>query len=198
MMDKLEVARRQLGTGLALHLREQDPVSAHCLICAGCEIAERLSIEAGNKPLRDFVIESYPGLTVKEHKKIRDEYWNAFKHAQGLGGSGLRDDRELLERFSADENEVRLFVGWFDYGLAAGSMPIEAQVFTTWYLARTPEKFAPDVAPKAIAGFEKVFPGLPSMPRAQQWKRLHRAIHSWRKRPESKSEKTDPRPLILS
>jgi hypothetical protein len=41
--DKTEIARRQLGTALALFIEDRDPVSVHTLACAGCEIAEYLT-----------------------------------------------------------------------------------------------------------------------------------------------------------
>jgi hypothetical protein len=36
--EKTQIARRQLGTALALFLENYDPVSVHTLTCAGCEI----------------------------------------------------------------------------------------------------------------------------------------------------------------
>jgi hypothetical protein len=49
-LDKTEIARRQLGTALALFLEDTDPVSVHALACAGCEIAEYLTRKAGEEP----------------------------------------------------------------------------------------------------------------------------------------------------
>jgi hypothetical protein len=39
-LDKAQIARRQLGTALALFIEDLDPVSVHTLACAGGEIAE--------------------------------------------------------------------------------------------------------------------------------------------------------------
>ena len=61
----------------------------------------------------------------------------------GLGTlkGGERDDTVLLGTFSDRENEERLFVGWSDYGTGVGTLPVEAQVFNTWFLAlRVPFK----------------------------------------------------------
>lgn len=42
---KAEAARRQLGTALALHLRDQDSWSVHVLASGGAELAEGLAEE---------------------------------------------------------------------------------------------------------------------------------------------------------
>lgn len=49
-LDKNEVARRQLGTALALFIEDFDPVSVHTLACAGGEVAEHLARKAGAEP----------------------------------------------------------------------------------------------------------------------------------------------------
>jgi hypothetical protein len=41
-LDKIQVARRQLGTALALFIEDLDPISVHTLACAGGEIAEQI------------------------------------------------------------------------------------------------------------------------------------------------------------
>jgi len=52
----------------------------------------------------------------------------------------LREDSELLERFEDTVNDHTLFIGWYDYALAVGALPIEAQIFQAWYFALYPEK----------------------------------------------------------
>jgi hypothetical protein len=49
-LDKTQVARRHLGTALALFLDDLDPVSVHTLACAGCEVVEHLTRKAGVEP----------------------------------------------------------------------------------------------------------------------------------------------------
>ena len=197
-MTKLDIARRQLGTALALHLQGRDPVSVHCLACGGCEIAEQLAITAGGAVFRDFTLKSYPSMSEAQHKGIRNQFWNAFKHATERNGA-IRRDVALLTRFSASENDVRLFTGWFDYSTAARSLPVEAQVFNTWFLALDLTKFAPDVDREFVAGIESEFPGLAHLPPDRQRRRLRRSIEKWRSnRTLLASKLTDRRPLILS
>lgn len=197
-MTKLEIARRQLGTALFLHLEGRDPVSVHCLACGGCEIAEQLAIDAGGTVFRDFTLKSYPSMSKGDHKDLRNRFWNAFKHATKRNGEARKDD-ELLVQFSASENNVRLFTGWFDYSMIARSLPIEAQVFNTWFLALDLTKFAADVDPGFVAAIESEFPGLADLPTDRQQQRLRRAIKKWRfNRVLLASASTDRRPLMLS
>lgn len=197
-MTKLDIARRQLGTALALHLEGRDPVSVHCLACGGCEIAEQLAINAGGAVFRDFTLKSYPNMSEAQHRSIRNQFWNAFKHATKHDGT-VRNDDELTLQFSVSENDVRLFIGWFDYSTVAKSLPIEAQIFNTWFLALDLTKFAPDVDEEFVIGIAREFPQLADLPPDRQRRRLRRSIEKWRSnRTLLASEATDRRPLILS
>ena len=127
--DKTQVARRQLGTALALFLEDYDPVSVHTLACAGGEIAEHLARKAGEQPFTDHVLANFPDFDIKPIRRVQKQYCNPFKHATTQGGNE-RDDKDLLERFDDTVNEHALFVGWYDYVRAVGALPLEAQVFT--------------------------------------------------------------------
>jgi hypothetical protein len=81
-------------------------------------------------------------------KALRNQYCNAFKHATTQKGVG-RDDADLFQRFSDEMNVHSHFVGWYDYTVAIGELPIEAQVFQIWYFALYPEKLNPDAGPLA-------------------------------------------------
>ncbi len=142
-LTKAEIARRQLGSALALYLDDRDPVSVHCLACGGCEIAEQLVIKAGATPFRKFTMDAYPAMTDAGFVAIRNKYWNAFKHSTSRKGVE-RDDGAILDEFSETANEERLFVGWTDYASAVHSLPIEAQVYNTWFLALDFTKFSND------------------------------------------------------
>ena len=197
MLSKLEIARRQLGTALALYLQDSDPVSVHCLVCGGCEIAEHLTVQSGNPPMREFALAANAGLDEKAFRRTRDQFWNAFKHSSSHKGVE-RDDTKLLSTFSEQENEERLFVVWFDYGNAAGSLPIEAQVYSAWLLARMPILISSDVGEAFLRGLEDEFPNLSSLPRDRQRQRLKRHIDKCRKdRVLMADPLTDRRPLML-
>ena len=194
-LDKTEIARRQLGTALALFLEDNDPVSVHALACAGCEIAEYLTREAGEEPFSTHALLTFPDLSRGKIQGLRNQYWNAFKHA--LTRDGLeRKDSVLLEHFEDEVNDHTLFVGWHDYMLAVRALPIEAQIFQVWYFALYPEKLAPAVD---TTQYQRNFPMLPSKPRADQKRALRQVISSFRRDAELMAHpQTDARPLILA
>lgn len=193
-MDKLEIARRQLGTALALFLEDGDPVSVHCLACGGGEIAETLTEKAGREPFSAHALGVVPDLTRDSLRRTRNRYWNAFKHALTHAGMERRDE-EIIAQFTDEKNDHVLFVGWYDLALAAGNMPIEAQAFQAWYFARFPEKLADECDP---AIYEALFPGLDSLARTDQKARLRWAIAGARLDDNVMNDsKTDPNPLIL-
>ena len=193
-LDKAQIARRQLGTALALFLADSDPVSVHTLACAGCEIAEHLTKKAGAKPFSTHALATFPDLDIKEIRSLQNQYWNAFKHATTHGGAE-RADQELLERFCDEMNDHTFFVGWHDYALAVGSLPLEAQAFQVWYFALYPEKLNPEID---TTSYECVFPNLKAMGRSDQKKALQSVIAKFRSEQDLMSHpQTDSRPLIL-
>src|SRR5262249_6891256 len=188
------IARRQLGTALALFLEDSDPVSVHTLACAGCEIAEHLTRKAGEEPFSTHALLTFPDLDRGEIRRLQNQYWNAFKHAQTRGGIE-REDRDLLERFEDEVNDHTLFIGWYDYMLAVRALPIEAQIFQVWYFALYPEKLNPEVDTTI---HQLHFPMLPSKSRADQKRALREIISSFRGNAEVMTHpQTDPRPLTL-
>jgi hypothetical protein len=191
-LDKLEVVRRQLGTALALFLNDHDPVSVHVLASGACEIVEHLVERAGKKPFSSHARETFSDLTdkefIKKFRKPQREFWNAFKHALKSGRKTGRDDLAILAKFSDEHNDTALFVGWHDYGLVTGALPIEAQAFEVWFLARHLDKRDPDI--------EEAFPNINLLERSEQKRRLQVLIEA--NRSEAMDPETEQRPLILS
>jgi len=122
-LTKAQVARRQLGTALKLFLDDLDPVSVHALACAGGEIAEHLTRKRGQQPFSRHAMATFRDLAAKKIRHLRNQFWNAFKHAVTHKGEE-RDDRKLLERFNDQQNDHALFVGWYDYAMAAKPLPL--------------------------------------------------------------------------
>jgi hypothetical protein len=77
---KIESARRQLGTALALYLQDEDPVSVHCLAGGGCELIECFAKKAGGEPFTSHVLQTLPDLKIKEVRRLQRQFWTAFKH----------------------------------------------------------------------------------------------------------------------
>jgi len=174
---KIECARRQLGTALDLYLRDLDPISVHCLAIGGCELIEHHAEKAGGEPYVSHVLKA-TNLKINEFWAAQRQYWNAFKHATTRRG-GEREDDELLSKFTDEQNDPALFIGWFDYAQATKTMPIEAQIFQIWWMARHPEKVDPGNA-NALVDAQRLFPGLPEKSRAKQKRMLNEAIKQWR------------------
>jgi len=191
MRLKIESARRQLGTALALYLDDRDPVSVHCLAGGGCEVIDFWARKADGEPFVTHILDEHPHLNIASVRTLQRQFWNAFKHATNKEDQE-RADETVLANFSDEQNDIALFIGWFDYGLVTGTMPIEAQVHQLWYLSKNPEKANPCQA------YDGYFPNINSVPRVEQKKRLREAIEAERSNNEVMSDpKTDARPLIL-
>jgi hypothetical protein len=151
--QKTEIARHQIGTALALFIEDCDPVSVHTLACVGAEIAEHPTRKAEAEPFSTHALATFPDLNSTMLRRIRNKYYNAFKHASTRQGAE-RNDQELLERFNDQVNDHVLLVGWYDNVLAVGALPIEAQVFQAWYFAPIPRNAESGRRPhKVPAGF---------------------------------------------
>jgi hypothetical protein len=191
---KIEAARRQLGTALALYLQDQDPVSVHCLAGGGCELIEYYAQKAGGEPFSSHALATFPDLSIGQLRKLQRQHWTAFKHATHLGGQERNDD-ELLSGFTDLQNDHALFIGWYDYAVVANAMPIEAQVHQIWYLALYPEKLDPA---HSVEPIEAMFPDLRSQPRVQQKRMLMDRIKMARSDAQLMNDpKTEKRPLII-
>jgi hypothetical protein len=140
-LDKLAVARRQLGTALWLFVDDLDPVSVHTLTGAGAELAEQLARDAGGSPFVDHVLKTNPDLTRQRYYGLARKYYNAFKHLNDRRG-GRRGDDDLLRSFDDEQNDALLFIAWNDLVAALGTSPVEVQVFQAWFYALHPEKLA--------------------------------------------------------
>jgi hypothetical protein len=193
-LDKTQVARRHLGTALALFLEDCDPVSVHTLACAGCEVAEHLTRKAGKEPFSTHALATFPSLDIGKIRRVQNEYWNAFKHATTRDGLD-RADEALLASFDDEANNHTLFVGWHDYMLATGSLPPEAQVFQIWYFALYPDKLDPNVD---RTPFTHTFPDLKGKSWPERKKVLRGKIAAARNDSDLMGDpQTDARPLIL-
>ena len=71
-LDKAQVARRQLGTALALFIDDLDPVSVHCLACGEGEVAETLTERAGADPFSANALQVVPELTRGKLREVRN------------------------------------------------------------------------------------------------------------------------------
>jgi hypothetical protein len=192
---KIESARRQLGTALALYLEDRDPVSVHCLAGGGCELIEYYAKKKGGQPFTTHILQTHPDLDIEKVRKLQRGLWNAFKHATHGRKGKERDDDKALMRFSDKQNDAALFIGWYDYAIAVGAMPIEAQVHQAWFIAMHPEKLDPK---HPFEPFHELFPNMQARSRAEQKWMLNEVIEHFRGDHEVMSDpRTDTRALVL-
>lgn len=170
---KIASARRQLGTALSLYLQDLDPVSVHCLAGGGCELIEYYVKKAGAQPFSSHILKTFPEMKISEMRRLQRQFWNAFKHATHQHSGVEREDDLLLKRFTDEQNDHVLFIGWYDYASATNKMPIEAQVHQAWYLALYPEKLADRSDESAL---ETTFPDLRGKSRKEQKRMLNEVI----------------------
>jgi hypothetical protein len=201
MNVKLAIARRQLGTALALFLEDKDPVSVHCLACGGGEIAYRIAHALGDSPALhgvvpwlDHVVTHNPEAQLKDLLSHRNRFWNAMKHATSRDGQ-MRSDDNLLAQFDDQQNDELLFISHIDFALAYGTLTVEAHAFQWWFMARYPSIFGPSELQDLA---DEKFPGIENLPRHKAKRQLRRAIERDRKdRAKMSHPRTDRRQLIL-
>ena len=193
---KIESARRQLGTALALFLDDRDPVSVHCLAGGGCELIEHYAKKAGTEPVTTHMLKTNPDMNIKKLRRVQRQYWTGFKHATHQHSGMERDDDDLLSQFTDEQNDSALFIGWYDYAQATKKMPVEAQVHQVWYVALHPDKLNPKFSKEP---YEATFPDLQTKPRAEQKRMLNEFIERARAEKEVMGDpRTDTRGLMLS
>lgn len=133
MSVKLNIARAQLGTSLSLFIRDKDPIAVHALACGGSEIIEGLAGHHGIETLSTHILKEHPQIDMRQIRRRRNQYWNAFKHFYEQDQKTARDDEALMVDFSDNANDAVLFMGWLDYLLLTKQLPAEAQVFQVWW-----------------------------------------------------------------
>ena len=179
-LTKILVARAQLVMALDLFLRDKDPISVQCLACGGGEVIEALAVAHGEQPFAMHILNTQPDMDRREIRERRNRYWNAFKHFSDRKGFA-REDEALLAQFSDINNDVALFVGWWDYATVQKRLPVAAQVFQVWWYALNEEKLS---GLAAVGVVRTAFPDIRQQPRAEQKRRLRRMIEKWRKNRE--------------
>ena len=103
---------------LELFVRDKDPISIQCLACGGGEVMEGLAETQGDEPFAMQILKTQPEMDRKAVRRMKNQYWNAFKHFFDMKGIP-REDEQLLAKFSDVNNDVALFIGWL--GLHEGA-----------------------------------------------------------------------------
>ena len=175
-LTKIQVARSQLMTALDLFTRDKDPISVHCLACGGGEVIEGLAEAKTDQVFATHILKTQPDMDRVKVRRMRNVYWNAFKHFSDRDGLP-RDDEELLRSFDDTKNDAALFIGWWDYGVLQKKMPVAAQVFQVWWYALNEDKVSKYANFRV---FRTAFPGIVQQDGAEQKRRLRRKIEKYR------------------
>ena len=84
------------------------------------------------------------------------------------------------ERFIQTALREALLVGWYDLMLASKKLPIQAQVFQSWYFALHPDKLSSQAN---VSRYETLFPRLRDLRGSDQKQALRDAIELAEKDP---------------
>jgi hypothetical protein len=193
-LTKIAVARHQLGTAMALFIKDRDPVSVQCLACGGGELIDKIADSQNISTLSTHMLENVPSLNVAKLRKLQRQYWNAFKHMNSRDGQE-REDADLLASFDDTKNDVALFVGWWDFYNVTGRLPLPVQVFQVWWYSLNEDKLSPDTD---LSTIRAVFPNITSRPRLEQKRRLRRAVEKYRNNQKTLNDpRTESNPLCF-
>ena len=193
---KLGVARAQLGTALHLFIHDKDPLSVQALACGGGELIEGLANTSNIATFSTHILSTYPEMDEGKVRKLKNQYWNAIKHYYRQNQRSVRDDSALMDTFSDSANDAALWVGWYDYMLVVGKLPIEAQVFQMWWYAKNENKLAPGVDPTP---FRSMFPAIGEALRRTQKLLLRQAVERYTHNAELNDDpRTERESLVVS
>ncbi|MFK4657150.1 hypothetical protein [Bradyrhizobium japonicum] len=193
-LNKLNVARHQLGTALDLFIKDRDPIAVQCLACGGSELIEAIASSQSIRTFSTHIMETYPDLDIGKIRRLQRQYWNAFKHLSTRDGL-QREDDALLAAFNDTANDAALFVGWWDYFSVTGRLPLPVQVFQLWWFSLNEEKLATGADLETI---RKLFPAMKKQTRTEQKRRLRRAVERYRDNNDVlKDSRTENNPLCF-
>jgi hypothetical protein len=99
-ITKLEAARRQLESAIALFFQDGDSVSIHTLACAAYDVIDNVNRSRGGKEM--FVKRRYIQLPGRMSRAALNSVQNFFKHADNDPDDELEFFPEMTEPFLVD------------------------------------------------------------------------------------------------
>lgn len=166
LLDKKQIAVRQLDTAIKLLFNAGDIVSVHTLASAASTVFADLLKARGVKAWREIIVDEHPGKK-KYVIEILRKAERFFKHAD-------RDPDEQLD-FQEVTNDEVIFIAILEYGLLLkdtgnkSSSPMS--VFQLWYIAKAPAELLEGYSPESdnmVAEAHRIFPDLTAKPRFDQ------------------------------
>jgi hypothetical protein len=127
-LTKIDVAEAHLITAVRAHFRAEHPASVYLLAASAREILTTLGEKTGTRTMLAGLAED-TGTPLKNFVEIAHEFAKFFKHAN-------HDPTAVLETFTEKDADMVLYVACNDFSRVAKGMPIELQVYASWWLAQ--------------------------------------------------------------
>jgi hypothetical protein len=131
-LDKLEVARRQLETGIRLMFFSDDPVSAHTLLFASSEVLRDLC------KFRGITSEFDDAEDLWIKPEYRKDYDRHVRHRAVFIKHADRDPTAEIDEFDHRVNHVLALASIFRFNALTGRSTPSMTVFTMWFGASRP------------------------------------------------------------
>jgi hypothetical protein len=161
VLNKKDVAQRQLATAIRLFFEKDDSVSIYSLAANAWEIIDVLCNKAGTNSLSNQSRENISKTKDLKRNFINSPYRNFFKHADN-------DFDAILKDFDASKVDSILILAVEDYLRLYLKGPIEFQVYQLWYLAVYKSKIAAEDLKGILEAIIDIFPDIEKMPRDEQ------------------------------
>ena len=150
-----------------------------CLLAVRARSLEYLAVKASGQPFTARALATFRNNSWRDIRRARNQFWSSFRYA-----TTHDDDQDgysrLVSGFSDLQNDHALLVGWYDLMLACKKLPIEAQMFQSWYFALYPEKLGSEAD---VSRYETLFPRLRDLARSDQKNALRDANRTFPTRP---------------
>jgi len=131
-VTKLEAAERQFRQAVRLHFGGTDPVSAHTLAAAACEILRDVAKHRGvHHPFHNEILPLIPRGKRKELLRVLKEEQNFLKHA-------TTDPDESIT-LNPEYTELLLFEAARGHGALTGYETPETWVVIAWVCLKNPD-----------------------------------------------------------
>jgi hypothetical protein len=162
-ITKIDAAEANIIAAVRLHFGAGHPGPVLVLANSARETVAMIGQKIG-ADTNHAKIAAHLGITIQQ----------AIAHLSKAAGFMKHGDRQMTEEFDLNERdvEVALYLASLDFGVVAGGLPVEAQVYEGWFLAKGVEKVSamPLKRQHLIRNLIRQFPGIRSADAATQKK----------------------------
>jgi len=140
-VTKLQAAATELSRAMRVLMYEDDALSAHVLGSAALEIIDTLCRVAGKQTLRDLVMEHVKDEAKAAFRRLLNEEYNFFKHAD-------RDHDAVNDVYNPGLTEMLLWEACVGIHQLIGKVTFDGLVYIEWYISNHPDLVLEDYAEK--------------------------------------------------